>query len=277
MKKIFFTLITVAFSYLAFAQNCGQAVVTTDPAVFTAEDEVKLMVDVSGCPALMSQSDIYLWMFIPDGPGPDGVGGNGDFCGGSNPKLKMTKEGDGKYSFVFTPTELFNTTAAGIGSRIGIIPKAFAACKTAGDQTVDLFLPVDPLVFVEKENRVFPSNIVADDIVTIYFNKNLATNEAMKSVSEFYVYTGVNGTDASGNDFGFVEKTSWGEVGNKAELKMKDEGNGKYSLTFIPNQFFPINNGDKIKAINYKFRNKDGSVAIPSGFDNFIQIVEEAE
>lgn len=270
MKKYILTVISFLVVGFTYAQNCGSATFRTEPATFTAEDQVTLFVDVSGCPVLAAKPDLYLWIFVPGGPGPDGVGGNGDFCNGSNPNLKMTPtENANEYSYTFTPVALFDATPAEIGTSIGFIPKAFAACKEAGDQTSDLFLSVEPLVFVEKVNRSFPNKFTADDVVTLYFHQPLTEDEGMKSLTDVYVYTAINGTDADGNDLGWVERAPWDQVANTPELKMNHEGNGVYSLHLVPKDFYPVNPGDKITRIFYKFRSADGSSAIPGGFDNF--------
>ncbi|MEP2772945.1 MAG: hypothetical protein ABJH05_12410 [Fulvivirga sp.] len=260
MKKFLILIIFLVGSIGLQAQNCDQAIVTTEPAAFTAEDEVKLLVDLSACTYLASLDEVYIWIFVPGGPGPDAVGGNGDFCNGSNPELLMTDEGDGVWSFTFTPTELFDATPAEIGSQIGFIPKEFAACQGIGDQTVDLFLTVDPSEFIPTESRTFPSKFGQKDFVTLYFDQNLADNQGMADLDEIYVYTWANGTDASGASIGDVAKAEWTEVGNTTELMMTNEGDGVYSLTFDLDTFYPVEEGTTITQINYIYRNAEGTV-----------------
>ncbi|MTI22285.1 hypothetical protein E1176_14735, partial [Fulvivirga sp. RKSG066] len=232
MKKYIILIVFMIGSVGLRAQSCDQATFSTEPAAFTAEDEVKLSVDLSGCTYLSGLDEVYIWIFVPGGPGPDGVGGNGDFCNGSNSELLMNNEGEGVWSFTFTPTDLFDATPAEIGGQIGFIPKEFAACKGNGDQTVDLFLTVDPSEFIPTESRTFPAKFGQHDFVTLYFDQNLAQNEAMATLDEVYVYTWANGVDSTGMSIGDVAKAEWTEVGNTEELKMSDEGEGIFSLTF---------------------------------------------
>lgn len=261
MKKLYI-LIGLVFSVLFVqAQSCDQATFRTEPATFTAEDEVKLFVDVSSCSYLASLDELYIWIFVPGGPGPDAVGGNGDFCNGSNAELLMTNEGDNVWSFTFTPTELFAASPATIGSEIGFIPKEFAACKGNGDQTVDLFLPVESLIFVPTESRTFPESFTSKDFVTLYFDQNLANNEEMKNLEDIFVYAFANVEDESGQAVeGNIEKAPWTEVGTNPELTMNDEGDGIYSLTIDLRTFFDLEPGNTISSFSYIYRNMEGTV-----------------
>lgn len=261
MKKILILTALVFSAFFSNAQSCDQATFRTEPASFTAEDEVKLFVDVSGCSYLASLEELYIWIFIPDGPGPDGVGGNGDFCNGSNAELLMTNEGDNVWSFTFTPTELFAASPAVIGSQIGFIPKEFAACKGNGDQTIDLFLPVESLTFMPAESRTFPESFTSEDFVTLYFDQSLALSEEMKSLENLFVYAFANVVDPNGVPVeGNIEKAPWTEVGTTPELTMIDEGNGIFSLTIDLRTFFELEPGQMISSFSYIYRNMEGTV-----------------
>lgn len=260
MKKLLIISIMMLGGIFVNAQNCDQATYFTEPASFTAEDEVTVFVDLSACSYLASLDEVYIWIFVPDGPGPEGVGGNGDFCNGSNPELLMTDEGNDVWSFTFVPTDLFDATPAEIGDQIGFIPKEFAACKGVGDQTENLYLVVDPLEFIPTESRTFPAKFGEQDFVTLYYNQSLAENSAMADLEEIYVYTWANGTDADGNSIGDVAKVAWPEVGTTPELMMTNEGDGVFSLTFDMRTFYPVEEGTTITQINYIYRNQEGTV-----------------
>jgi len=276
MRKIFLLIGLLIIAFVGYGQNCSQATFVTEPATFTAEDEVKVIADVSQCPnsALSEIDQAYIWIFIPDGPGPDGVGGNGDFCNGSNTELAMTDEGDGKWSFTFVPTQLFDASPSEIGDIIEFIVKPFAgACDGSGDQTENLQMTVEPLIFVPTESRVFPGKFANDDFVTLYFDQSLTANAAMAELDEIFIYTWVNRTDADGNALADVTKAAWGDVGVTEELKMTNEGDGLFSLTLKPEEFYPIEDGDVITQINFIYRNAEGTVqtsdftAVPVVFD----------
>ncbi|MBK6267277.1 hypothetical protein JKA74_19705 [Marivirga sp. S37H4] len=261
MKKLYIVIVLAFSSLFVKAQSCDQATFRTEPATFTAEDEVKLFVDVSSCSYLASLDELYIWIFIPGGPGPDGVGGNGDFCNGSNSELLMTNEGDNVWSFTFTPTELFAASPAIIGSEIGFIPKEFAACKGNGDQTIDLFLPVESLIFTPAESRTFPESFTSKDFVTLYFDQSLADNADMKTLEDVFVYAFANVIDENGVPVeGNIEKAPWTEVGTTPELTMTDEGNGVFSLTVDLRSFFELEAGQMISSFSYIYRNMEGTV-----------------
>ncbi len=261
MKKIIILVALTFSAMLVRAQSCDQATFRTEPASFTAEDEVKLFVDVSSCSYLASLDQLYLWIFVPDGPGPDGVGGNGDFCNGSNAELLMTNEGDNVWSYTFTPTELFEASPAEIGSEIGFIPKEFAACKGNGDQTIDLFLPVESLIYTPAESRTFPESFTNKDFVTLYFDQSLSLNEEMKTLEEIFVYAFANVVDENGASVeGNIEKAPWTEVGATTELTMINEGNEIYSLTFDLRTFFDLEPGHRLSSFSYIYRNMEGTI-----------------
>ncbi len=253
-------------AHMVFGQeNCPVSAipVSTSPSVFTAEDEVTITADLSACPGLAGQAEIWVWIFVPDCCGPtfgnDASGGTTDFCN-SNPNLAMTPvEGQNDvWTFTFTPTQLFGRSAAEI-DEIGFIPKV-NGCPGPAGQTANLILPVEPLVFTPTENRAFPSRFGLDDFVTLYFDQSLATNPAMAELEEIFVHTWVVRTDSDGNPLDNLPRVEWELVGTTEELKMIDEGNGVFSLTFIPETFYPINEGDIITEIRYLFRNAEGTV-----------------
>jgi hypothetical protein len=253
MKKLIYIIVAV-FYFGTFsnvnAQNCTAATYYTEPATFTAEDEVTLYVDVTGCPTLAALNTLYLWIFVPNGPGPDGVGGNGDFCNGSNTELAMTKVDGNLWSFTFTPTELFNASPARIGTQIGFIPKAFAACQGNGDQTNDLFLSVESLVFIPSALRAFPDKFTQDDVVTFWFDANHPdVNSTLKSLTEVYMYT-----DADTQDGGFLQPASWDDVGTTPSQKFINRGNGLFTLTMIPSQFYGLQEGEMLDRIKIHVR-----------------------
>lgn len=263
MKKLYLLiLLAISASFVKAQGKCDQATFRTEPASFTAEDEVKLLVDLSGCDYLASLEEVYLWIFIPGGPGPDGIGGNGpDFCTGTNPELLMTNEGNNVWSYTFTPTELFALSPSEIGNEIGFIPKEFAACKDNGDQTVDLFLPVESLVFTPAESRTFPESFTNEDFVTLYFDQSLADNAEMKTLEDVFVYAFANVVDENGTPVeGNIEKAPWNEVGTTPELTMIDEGNGIYSLTIDLRTFFELEPGQVLSSFSYIYRNMEGTV-----------------
>ncbi len=263
MKKILSVLLLTAcfFAQDLFAQDkCNSAVITTSPVVFTAEDEVTIRADVSSCPGLSGQSQLWLWMFVPDCCAPvfgnDASGGASDFCN-SNDMLAMTNvEGD-IWEYTFTPVTLFDRSPSEI-TQIGFIPKV-NGCPGDPGQTEDLFLTVAPSIFIPTELRSFPATVFQNDFITAYFDQTLTENTAMSELSEIFVYTWATRTDAEGNSKPDAEAVPWPEVGNTPSLQTLDEGNGIFSLTVFPQDRYPLDEGDIVTGFNFIFRNAEGT------------------
>lgn len=123
MKKIT-TLLFLFLGVFAFSQ-VQTGTFTYSPVNFTATDEVTLT--VSGVdPTIWNSGEpdnIFLWTWIFDQCG-DEVGGpligNGDW-NNSNDNLQLTNNGDGTYSFTFTPISFYGTSNI---SEIGMLVKA---------------------------------------------------------------------------------------------------------------------------------------------------------
>lgn len=107
-------------STIGFSQQ-QNATFTTNPTFFEENDEIVLTVsDID--PGLWGVTDIYLWAWYYDTDGnPAGDSPTNGTWENSNESQKFTNNGNGTYSFTFTPADLFDNT--GIGS-IGVLAKA---------------------------------------------------------------------------------------------------------------------------------------------------------
>ncbi|PKP27127.1 MAG: glycosyltrehalose trehalohydrolase [Bacteroidetes bacterium HGW-Bacteroidetes-2] len=119
MKKIALLIGLVLSTYTYSQQQTG--VFTTNPQFFNATQQVTL--NVSGVnPALWGVTDIYLWAWYfdtnlnPAGDSPT----NGTWTN-SNEAQKFTNNGNGTFSYTFTPSTLFGDSNIG---RIGVLAKA---------------------------------------------------------------------------------------------------------------------------------------------------------
>lgn len=119
MKKLLFLFTLCTFS-LAFAQQ-QTATFTTNPQFFDATDEVTLTVsdlDLSQ----WGVSEIYLWAWYFDNDlNPAGDSPTNGSWTNSNTAQQFTNNGNGTFSFTFTPSVLFADTNIG---RIGVLAKA---------------------------------------------------------------------------------------------------------------------------------------------------------
>ena len=119
MKK-FFLFLTFLSNLTLFAQQ-QNVTFSVNPSTFNEDEEITVTVSNVN-PASWGVTDIYLWAWsfdtndanIMDSPT------NGSWTN-SNEAQKLTNNGDGTYSFTFTPTTFYNRT--GIG-RIGMLVKA---------------------------------------------------------------------------------------------------------------------------------------------------------
>jgi 1,4-alpha-glucan branching enzyme len=119
MKK-FFLLLTFLINLTLFAQQ-QNVTFSVNPSTFNEDEEITVTVSNVN-PASWGVTDIYLWAWsfdtndanIMDSPT------NGSWTN-SNEAQKLTNNGNGTYSFTFTPTTFYNRT--GIG-RIGMLVKA---------------------------------------------------------------------------------------------------------------------------------------------------------
>ncbi|TCP25833.1 putative secreted protein (Por secretion system target) [Tenacibaculum skagerrakense] len=119
MKK-FFLFLTFLSNLTLFAQQ-QNVTFSVNPSTFNEDEEITVTVSNVN-PAAWGVTDIYLWAWsfdtndanIMDSPT------NGSWTN-SNEAQKLTNNGDGTYSFTFTPTTFYNRT--GIG-RIGMLVKA---------------------------------------------------------------------------------------------------------------------------------------------------------
>jgi hypothetical protein len=200
------------------AQTSG-AIVTTQPASFTGEDQVKIIVDVSNVPNLAGVGPLYVWTWFPNEPAP----GNGQWDN-SNEARKMVQEGPNKWSWTIVPKDFYGVDAAAI-TQIKFLVKAKDG---SGDKkTDDIILNVTPLTFVPSDFRTFPRIVSPTDVVTFYLDQNLTsdlTTQRMKPVQAKIKLFSDNGT----------------QVGAEQTVTLKKEAEKLYSYTLIPVRLFNV-------------------------------------
>jgi 1,4-alpha-glucan branching enzyme len=121
MIKSYLQLLAFLFVSTVFGQQQTGTFVFS-PEVFNENEAVT--VTVSNVDASQwGVTDLYIWSWFFDLQGNAGssdANWNGDW-NNSNEGMKMTDNGDGTYSFSFTPTDLYQTTGI---SKIGVLAKA---------------------------------------------------------------------------------------------------------------------------------------------------------
>ncbi|NAS31350.1 T9SS type A sorting domain-containing protein [Flavobacteriaceae bacterium R38] len=132
MKK---TLLLFLFFSIGF-KGIGQTITLT-PNPFNENEEITITVSNFDPMASWGVSDIYLWAWYFDQNGD--FGGNalqtGNNFNNSPDTARFTNNGDGTYSYSFTPTTFYQATNI---SRIGILLKSQDGSNQTGDQIFDV-------------------------------------------------------------------------------------------------------------------------------------------
>jgi hypothetical protein len=240
MKKIF-SLLSI-LTLVAFAPTFAQ--VTFSPAVFTAEDEVTITVDVTGTP-MAGQSEAYIWIFA-NVSGAVKNGFTNTSWTNSPANAKMTAAGTNKWSYKFTGTTMFGLTPAELKD-FGFLVKS----KDGSRQTADYKpYPFDPLVFTPTKLRVFPSKVGLDDVVSVFFDQTLSSdvNEARLTVDSAIVALY---KDTVINNFPTVV-----QVGPSRKFVARMFQTNITYASFIPTTAFAIPAGIVITRFRYRFTGK---------------------
>ncbi len=254
IKNIVFLLIILCIGRPVLSQQ-----VTTSPAVFTAEDEVTFTIDVTGTDLEGYTAEVWIWTWVANLPEPEG-----DAPTNVNPAtddqsaalVTRNSENPNVYTFTMVPTAFLGKDPADF-IELGIILKG----RDWGDgQTSNILLPVQPLIFVPTENRNFPVKFTQDDIVTLNYDQSLASNAAVASQDELYVYLFYTVRRVDGTVDTDIPYTAWDNVGSSEELKATDQGNGWFSLSILPTDLFELEAGEQLIRIGYIFRNAAGDV-----------------
>lgn len=245
MKKLLSILTLTFFAFAAKAQ------VTFSPASFTAIDPVTLTVDVTGT-AMAGESEAYIWIFSnPSVSGsttfPNRDGSVNGSWGNSSDAAKLTNVGGNKWRFSFTGTELFGLTPAQLKD-FGFLLKT----KTGSKQTPD-YKPFafDPLIFTPTMLRVFPAKVGQDDVVTVVFDKSLATTLNDTRMTPAKAVITLEGVNASGTSFSATY-----------EVTVRQMSTNMWGASFIPTRLHPLTAGQMLVKFKYKF---DGTVLDTNG------------
>lgn len=251
MKKYIITLLLgLIGATAAWAQT-----VTFDPAEFTAEDQVTMTVDFTGT-ALDDASyggNIFIWFFITEGcssncDAPTNVNPGGE--GQEAARLQPTDQAN-IYTLTFVPTSFFNKTP---GELLQLGFKFKGTDWSDGEAPAgfgqNLFVDVVPLEFIPVPLRAFPATFTQDDVVTFFFDQNHPdVNATLKNLDEIYMYTDINLKDGT-----FVQLVGWESVGETAAQMFTDEGNGIFTLSMVPADFYQLTEGQEIDRMKIHIR-----------------------
>ncbi len=234
MKKITVIILILLSSTIAWAQSFENF--TVSPAVFTAEDQFTLRVDVTGT-SLAGQTDIYIWAWC--NAGVEGVSQkdavtNGEW-GNSNEDAKLTHVEGNIFTFTATGVNLFELTPGELSVFNFLLKTKNGSAQTNDSRQVKF----DPLIFVPAKQRVFPAKVSAKDVVSLYFHQDLATNSNEQRMAPKTVI--IEAYDAGGNII----------TPAPLELDLRRENTTTWRASFLPVRSFTAATPVTIK---YRFK-----------------------
>jgi hypothetical protein len=224
MRKIILSLIAIIVAQLSFAQLN----VTFSPATFTGEDQVTLTIDLSST-GMAGETEAYIWMFANKDADhskyPDKDGFTNTAWTNSPATAKMTFISANKFSFTLTGTDMFSPLTAGQLLHFQFLVKSQSGSKQTNDSQK---FPFAPISYVPSVYRIFPIRSDKDDMVSLFFYKNLTTDlvetHMTPTTATIKLY------DAGGT-----------QVGSDVILPVTAQGDGLYAVkSFIPSSAFVI-------------------------------------
>lgn len=253
-KRILFYTLALCFALGAFAQT---AYIVPKEADVNSEITIYVNLKDPGCdcPNLVDNAGpMYIWTWMPSDP----VGGNGTWAS-SNEDNKMTDEGNNIWSFKMIPAEFYEITDVQkfYQDDIHLLVKLKDGGSGGGtaneNKSGDLVASIDPVPGCDDKLCPFPINFGQDDYFTAKYNNNIEEKASMQNLAAGDVYLFARCV-AGGQ---LYEVAAFADVANYPELEMVSEGDGIFTLTFIPEDFFPIPDGAEITSLVFVIRRKN--------------------
>lgn len=263
MKKVF----AIALGALIYLNSYGQKAYLEDPDNFDPTKPCKIMVNLNNTDnewgiieAAAGGEDMYIWTWSPaehEAGHPLSNGTGSQAWKSSNEALKMTKEDDGIYSYVLTPTEFYEVDAAIVYDKdikLLVKPKDGGGYGDPDVKTEDLVIIVDPPVGPVAKIEVFPAPyledtllIKQDDVFTITYNNTVEEKVSMQGVTDLYLYA--QAFDENETRYSLASNAK--RVGDFPQLQMQNLGNGIFRKGIVPERFFTIPDGVNIVRMEF--------------------------
>ena len=193
--------------------------------------------------AVDAGEDMYIWTWKPatHADGHPYVNGTGSApWKNSNEAMKMTKNADGTFSWKIVPTLFYEVDAATVYAEdIHFLVKAKDG-GGYGDPDVksdDQSIAIDPPVTERNAFYSFPSKVMVDDVVTLYYENWREEKESMQNLdpTDCYAYVKILYTDGS-----VAQIENPFNVGTNPDLQMNYIGDGNFELLVVPSELFTI-------------------------------------
>ena len=231
------------------------------PSPTDANSEMTLYIDMSksedglqnnGLKAILEafpDTSVYLWTWQPAGPAQ----GNGDWDNSADHQ-ELTKVGNMLYSMTFIPSEYYGVDGPQLFS-LGI--SCLAKLKNGGTmdgfefeaKSEDLNIDIIPQL-CSARMCIFPELREHDDFLSITYDNTQETYEGLQNMGsdECYLYV-LGKVDL----FTSYEYVALADVTNTPELQMEDIGDGKFRMTFIPEDLFAdvLGEGEQLQELWY--------------------------
>jgi len=268
MKKIILILCAISISALAMAQKAYIAELNSLAPMenFKPDKPCKIVANLNltknefGIIEKAKTEDMYMWTWSPFEHPVGSAKANGEIdpaWKNSNPLLKMTKEADGIYSYILTPTEFYEVTSQQVYDRdikILVKPKDGGGYGAPDFKTEDLIIEIDPPVsviklacFPEASGPKKDTLLYSDgDPFSIIYDHKVETKVSLDSAKEFYIFPKGKGTD--GLEYKLAVNAK--QVINYPQLKMSRSDDDVFTGTIIPDQIFNLPAGIKINEIS---------------------------
>ena len=192
---------------------------------------------------------IYMWAW--NNPEELGDAANQGEWGSIDPSAVCVKIGEDLWRKDIVPQEYWDTEKP--MSEIGCLFRNMAGDSQTEDFAIPMVAP--PVTEIPKVIRPFPVKFTKKDILTIYYDLKLETNQEMKKQKEIYIETSTN-VEEENNPF----PGNW-IIYRPAELEralLTPMDDSIYMIRFIPDIYYSLDPEYDLKQLNYIFRNKGG-------------------
>lgn len=169
---------------------------------------------------------------------------------------EMTKVGGetDKWQIILTPEDYFNITS-GEAVRLGMyfrdadnsnVGKGFRGSIVFVDMTLN-----------GEMITIIPANFSQDTEITITFDTRFGDRN-LDGASKVYMHSGVITESESGTDWQFVVG-NWGQDDGVGALTRSATNSSQWSKTFVPSDYYGLDNATAAYRLSMVFRNADGS------------------
>ncbi|MCB9252778.1 MAG: hypothetical protein H6605_09950 [Flavobacteriales bacterium] len=270
MKHFILFISLITGSILTFAQVAYLAEVNSLAPIesFKPSEPCKIVVNLNlskneyGIIEIAKTEDMYLWTWSPfehPSTSPKANGIKDPAWKNSNPLLKMTKEAEGIFSYVLTPTLFYEVNSQKVyDADFKFLVKPLDGGGYGGPdfKTEDFTIEVDPPVTVVKLSS-FPQGLGAkkdtmylsdNEPFSVIYDHKVETKTTLDSAKEFYMFIKCTGTD----DIEYKLAGNAKQVSGFPELKMSRSEEDVFTGTVIPRRLLKLPAGVKVKEMSFQ-------------------------